>query len=147
MDDENGGSRGFWPSEDEVVPLTSATGTITRGANGDRAERDRTEDPPLARSPRLSAGEFTPERMIRPTVEPPSRGWRRTLFVLTGGLVTIGPRPAALRHRERVATVKTPISCCRNVSFISRKGGVGKTTSCLLAGHTFALYRGDRIIA
>src|SRR5436189_5123170 len=33
------------------------------------------------------------------------------------------------------------------VVFISRKGGVGKTTTCLLAGHTFALYRGDRIIA
>jgi len=52
-----------------------------------------------------------------------------------------------LRQRELVATVKTPISGCRKVAFISRKGGVGKTTTCLLAGHTFALYRGDRIIA
>ena len=43
--------------------------------------------------------------------------------------------------------MKTPISGCRKVAFISRKGGVGKTTTCLLAGHTFALYRGDRIIA
>src|SRR4051812_9422969 len=147
MDDENGGSRGFWPSEDEVVPLTSATATITRGANGDRAERDRTEDPPLARSTRLSAGDFTPERMIRPTVEAPSRGWRRTLFVLTGGLVTMGPSPAELRQRELVARVKTPICGCRKVAFISRKGGVGKTSTCLLAGHTFAAYRGDRVVA
>src|SRR4051794_39843261 len=147
MGDANGGPRGFWPSEDEVVPLASATAIITRGANGDRAEGDRTEEPPLARSTRLSAGEFTPERMIRPTVEAPSRGWRRALFVLTGGLVTIGPSPAELRQRELVATVKTPISGCRKVAFISRKGGVGKTTTCLLAGHTFALYRGDRIIA
>ena len=147
MGDENGGSRGLWPSEDEVVPLASATAIITRGANGDRAEGDRTEEPPLARSTRLSAGEFTPERMIRPTVEAPSRGWRRTLFVLTGGLVTMGPSPAELRQRELVAAVKTPISGCRKVAFISRKGGVGKTTTCLLAGHTFALYRGDRIIA
>src|SRR3954452_8325249 len=147
MGDENGGSQGFWPSEDEVVPLGSATAIITRGANGDRAESDRTEEPPLARSTRLSAGEFTPERMIRPTVEAPSRGWRRGLFVLTGGLATTGPSPAELRQRELVATVKTPISGCRKVAFISRKGGVGKTTTCLLAGHTFALYRGDRIIA
>src|SRR3954469_24166604 len=147
MGDANGGSRGFWPSEDEVVPLASATAIITRGANGDRAEDDRTEEPTLARSTRLSAGEFTPERMIRPTVEAPSRGWRRALFVLTGGLVTIGPSPAELRQRELVATVKTPISGCRKVAFISRKGGVGKTTTCLLSGHTFALYRGDRIIA
>src|SRR4051795_7750781 len=147
MGDENGGSRGFWPSEDEVVPLASATAIITRGANGDRAEGDRTEEPPLTRTPRPSAGEFTPERMIRPTTESPTRGWRRTLFLLTGGLVTIGPSPTELRQRELVATVKTPISGCRKVAFISRKGGVGKTTTCLLAGHTFALYRGDRIIA
>src|SRR3954469_22818396 len=147
MGDANGGSRGFWPSEDEVVPLASATAIITRGANGDRAEDDRTEEPTLARSTRLSAGEFTPERMIRPTVEAPSHGWRRALFVLTGGLVTIGPSPGELRQRELVATVKTPISGCRKVAFISRKGGVGKTTTCLLAGHTFASLRGDRVIA
>ncbi len=147
MGDENGGSRGFWPSEDEVVPLTSATAIVTRRANGDRAEGDRTEDPPLARSTRLSAGEFTPERMIRPTTDAPIGGWRRRLFVLSGGLVAIGPSPGELRQRELVATVKTPISGCRKVAFISRKGGVGKTTTCLLAGHTFALYRGDRIIA
>jgi putative peptide zinc metalloprotease protein len=147
MGDENGGTRGFWPREDEVVRLPSATAIITHGANGDCAEGDRVEAPPPARSMRLSAGEFTPERMIRPTADAPTRGWRRRLFVLSGGLVTIGPGPAELRRRELVATVKTPINGCRKVAFISRKGGVGKTTTCLLAGHTFALYRGDRIIA
>src|SRR6266540_290524 len=147
MGDENGGSRGFWPRVDEVVPLASATAVISHGANGDRAEGDRSEELPLARSTRLSAGEFTPERMIRPSTEAPTRGWRRGLFVLSGGLVTIGPSPAELRRRELIAAVKTPISGCRKVAFISRKGGVGKTTTCLLAGHTFALYRGDRIIA
>ncbi len=147
MGDENGGSRGFWPRADEVVPLASATAVITHRADGDRAEDDRSEELPLARSTRLSAGEFTPERMIRPSTEAATRGWRRGLFVLSGGLVTIGPSPAELRRRELIATVKTPISGCRKVAFISRKGGVGKTTTCLLAGHTFALYRGDRIIA
>src|SRR5829696_6352240 len=145
--DENGSSQGFWPQEDEVVPLASATAVIPRGAHGDCAERDRGDDVPLARTPGLNAGEFTPERMIRPTAEAPTRGWRRKFFLLTGGLVMIGPSPAELRQRELVATVKTPISGCRKVAFISRKGGVGKTTTCLLAGHTFALYRGDRIIA
>jgi putative peptide zinc metalloprotease protein len=43
--------------------------------------------------------------------------------------------------------VKTPVPGCRKVAFISRKGGVGKTTTCLLAGHTFAALRGDRVIA
>src|SRR6266511_833591 len=147
MGDENGSSRGFWPREDEVVPLASATAVIAHRTNGDRAESDRSEELPLARSTRLSAGEFTPERMIRPSTEAPTRGWRRGLFVLSGGLVRFGPSPAEVRRRELIATVKTPISGCRKVAFISRKGGVGKTTTCLLAGHTFALYRGDRIIA
>jgi len=145
--DDNGSSRGFWPHEDEVVPLASATAVDPRGANGDSAEGDLGDDVSLARTPGLNAGEFTPERMIRPTAEAPTRGWRRRLFLLTGGLVIIGPSPTELRQRELVATVKAPISGCRKVAFISRKGGVGKTTTCLLAGHTFALYRGDRIIA
>src|SRR4051794_20694193 len=117
MGDENGGSRGFWPREGEVVPLASAAAVNTRGANGDRAEADRIGEEPLARTPRLNAGEFTPERMIRLKTEAPTRGWRRSLFVLTGGLVTIGPSPAELRTRELVATVKTPISGCRKVAF------------------------------
>ena len=61
--------------------------------------------------------------------------------------MAIRPSPAELRQRELVAQVKTPIKGCRKVAFISRKGGVGKTSTCLLAGHTFALYRGDRVIA
>lgn len=32
-------------------------------------------------------------------------------------------------------------------AIISRKGGVGKTTTCLLVGHTFASFRGDRVVA
>src|SRR6266508_1589243 len=82
MGDENGGSRGFWPREDEVVPLASATAVIAHGANGDRAEGDRSEERPLARSSRLSAGEFTPERMIRPSTEAPARGAPRAIRVV-----------------------------------------------------------------
>ena len=113
MGHENGGSRGFWPSEDEVVPLASATAIITGGVNGDRAEGDRTEEPPLARTPRLSAGEFTPERMIRPTTESPTRGWRRTLFLLTGGLVTIGP---TCTRAPASALRRAPTSASANVA-------------------------------
>jgi putative peptide zinc metalloprotease protein len=61
--------------------------------------------------------------------------------------VHVGPNASELRHRELVARVKTPVAGCRKIAFISRKGGVGKTTTCLLAGHTFASLRGDRVIA
>jgi putative peptide zinc metalloprotease protein len=62
-------------------------------------------------------------------------------------MVAIPPSAVELRQRELVAQVKTPISGCQKVAFVSRKGGVGKTTTCLLAGHTFASYRGDRVVA
>jgi putative peptide zinc metalloprotease protein len=94
-----------------------------------------------------TAVDFSAERMLRPDVDVPGGGWRRGVYWLTGGLVHVGPSAAELRHRERVARAKTPIQGCRKIAFISRKGGVGKTTTCLLAGHTFASLRGDRVVA
>jgi putative peptide zinc metalloprotease protein len=43
--------------------------------------------------------------------------------------------------------VKNSIADCRRVAVISRKGGIGKTTTTLMLGHTFATHRGDRVIA
>jgi putative peptide zinc metalloprotease protein len=147
MGRENGEPQGLWPQDEDVVPMASATAILAPSADGDRAPSDPVAEAPPARSPRPTAGEFTPERMMQPTSKSPPRGWRRTLYLLSGGVVALAPSPAELRHRELVARVKTPITGCRKVAFISRKGGVGKTTTCLLAGHTFASYRGDRVVA
>ena len=68
-------ARGLWSMEEDVVPMASATAVETPATNGDRADGDRSEDPPLARSTRLSAGEFTPERMMRATTDAPMGGW------------------------------------------------------------------------
>src|SRR5215213_6367545 len=116
MGAENNQPRRLWPSENELVPFASATATLGRSTNGDFAEGPTPAG-------RLTAGEFTAERMLRPTSEEPTRGWRRSLYVLTGGLVRLGPSDAELRRRELVAAVKTPITGCRKVAFISRKGG------------------------
>ncbi len=85
--------------------------------------------------------------MLRPEAELPAGGWRLGVYRLTGGLVHVGPSAAELRQRELVALAKTPVRGCRKIAFISRKGGVGKTTTCLLTGHTFASLRGDRVVA
>jgi len=46
-----------------------------------------------------------------------------------------------------VGRVKSPVVGCRRIAVVSRKGGVGKTTTTLMLGHTFASLRGDRVIA
>ena len=95
----------------------------------------------------LSAADVTQERMLRAQVDAPPSGWRRLLFRLTGGLINAGPSAADVQRRELVARVKSPVAGCRRIAVVSRKGGVGKTTTTLMLGHTFASLRGDRVIA
>jgi putative peptide zinc metalloprotease protein len=141
----------LWSESEAPVPLLGAgTAAGVSEAVGRNGDETRTGSATLSSPVDLvaaSAADFSPERMLRAADEQPASGWRRAVFSLTGGLVRIGPSAAELRYRELVGRVKTPVRGCRKVAFISRKGGVGKTTTCLLAGHTFATYRGDRVIA
>jgi putative peptide zinc metalloprotease protein len=102
---------------------------------------------PQERERALSAAEFTAERMLRRHLAPPSRGLSLVLYRLTRGLVHLDPSPTVLRERELIARAKTPVTGSRRIVVISRKGGVGKTTTALMLGHTFAIYRGDRVLA
>ncbi len=133
----------LWPGEDDIVPLPYAAEI---DGNGARPTVD-TVRAGLARPPRLTAADFSPERMLRPKARPPADGWRRAVYLATRGTVAVGPSATERRRRELLVQVTTPITGCRAVAFISRKGGVGKTTTCLLVGHTFASHRGDRVVA
>jgi putative peptide zinc metalloprotease protein len=146
MNRSNGEPDGLWPDENQLVPLSSSSAAVAASPNGDRAPW-LGEDHAAARPIRLSAGEFTTERMLRPSPNVHSHGWRRAVFTLSGGHIAMGPSPEEIRQRELVARVKTPVAGCRKIAFISRKGGVGKTSTCLLVGHTFAIHRGDRVVA
>ncbi len=138
------GAASLWRDEAEPVPLLGSSAAEELSArppsNGDQRQVATITERP-------SSDEFSAERMLRAAAAVPPRGWRRGLYRLSGGLLRIGPSAAEVRHRELVASVKAPVHGCRKVAFISRKGGVGKTTTCLLAGHTFASIRGDRVIA
>jgi putative peptide zinc metalloprotease protein len=148
MHRENGDAAdnlGLWSEREEPVPLLAAGDQPARPSiNGARASL---KPEPASQNTHGSAADFSAERMLRRAAERPASGWRRMVFDLTGGLLRVGPSAAEVRERELVARVKLPIRGCRKIAFISRKGGVGKTTTCLLAGHTFAGYRGDRVIA
>ena len=95
----------------------------------------------------LTASHMTEERMLRPRHAAPVRGWRRAVHQISAGLITPPPSAAQRDRQARIAAASTPVSGSRVIAFVSTKGGVGKTTTCVNLGHTFASLRGDRVIA
>ncbi|MGI5284550.1 AAA family ATPase [Nonomuraea polychroma] len=78
----------------------------------------------------------------------PSYGWRRILYISTGGLIKPGESHETRRRRDLIARARTPISTAHHrVAVLSLKGGVGKTTTTACLGATLAEVRGDRVIA
>jgi putative peptide zinc metalloprotease protein len=100
-------------------------------------------DPPTV----VSAADFTDEVMYAPPAPVPTQGWRSAVYRGSGHLLNPGPSLPEQRRRELEARLRTPIDGSRRVVVMSRKGGVGKTTITLALGSTFALLRGDRVIA
>ena len=94
-----------------------------------------------------SAADFTEATMLRPAGAPRATGWRRAAQVVSFG--TYKPQPSASQRNERelLERIRTPVADCRRIAVISRKGGVGKTTTTLMLGHALAEHRGDRVVA
>ena len=100
------------------------------------------ESVPHTPYPELSTG-----MLLRPVKAPPSEGWRRLLYVVSGGLINVGESPRAARHNDLVAQINRPLQGCYRIALVSLKGGVGKTTIAATLGSTLAAVRGDRVIA
>jgi MinD-like ATPase involved in chromosome partitioning or flagellar assembly len=92
--------------------------------------------------PDLSTG-----ALLRQVKRPPSAGWRKWLYVLSGKLINLGEGPRAAQHNNLVAQVNRPLQGCYKIALLSLKGGVGKTTITAALGGTFASIRGDRVVA
>jgi MinD-like ATPase involved in chromosome partitioning or flagellar assembly len=102
----------------------------------------RPEPLPHTPYPELSTG-----MLLRPVKPPPSEGWRRWLYEVSGHLINLGESPRAARHNNLVAQVNRPLRGCYRIAVLSLKGGVGKTTITATLGSTFATVRGDRVVA
>ncbi len=102
----------------------------------------RPEPLPHTPYPELSTG-----MLLRPVKPPPSEGWRRLLYELSGHLINLGESPRAARYNNLVAQVNRPLRGCYRIALVSLKGGVGKTTIAATMGATFATVRGDRVVA
>ena len=93
---------------------------------------------------------LTPDRILEPSKKRPAPegGINRLLYGATFGLVNLGDS-AAVRHRKAVdALIGAKLSGnARFVPVLTRKGGVGKTTTTTLLGMALARVREDRVIA
>lgn len=85
--------------------------------------------------------------LLRHVKPPPSNGWRRLLYVLSGKLINVGQSPKTTHYNNLVAQVNQPLQGCYRIALLSLKGGVGKTTITATLGATFASIRGDRVVA
>jgi putative peptide zinc metalloprotease protein len=135
------------PGRGEPPPEAARDLADGRPGRADRAGRLAGVTSPASGRSTATAADFTAERYLRGQAAPPRDGWRRFVYWLTGGRVNFGPSPAERAERQLIARAKAPVAGCRSIAVISRKGGVGKTTTTLMLGHTFASLRGDRVVA
>ena len=108
------------------------------------AEPERPADVPAQP---VTAQVFTDEVLLKQRVSQPTKGWRRAVYKASAGKLNPGLSPEEMERIALLQRVRTPIGGCRKVAVISRKGGVGKTTTTLMLGHTLAVHRGDRVVA
>lgn len=81
-------------------------------------------------------------RRVRPL---PQSGWRKVVHRVTG----LNPKESEQENTRQklVARVSQPVRGDYSIAVLSMKGGVGKTTTTVGLGSTFAAIRGDRVIA
>ncbi|WP_246123848.1 MinD/ParA family ATP-binding protein [Nocardia bhagyanarayanae] len=77
----------------------------------------------------------------------PRSGWRRAVHKASGGMINPGESAADIVFRDLVDRVNQPVRGDYRIAILSLKGGVGKTTTTVGLGSTFASLRGDRVIA
>lgn len=76
-------------------------------------------------------------------------GWyQRAIFEITFHTVNLGDSRRARARKQLISRITTPFNGdTRYVPILTRKGGVGKTTTTTLLGMALAQHREDRVIA
>lgn len=78
----------------------------------------------------------------------PVGGARRMLYRLSRGAINLGPSARDQREQVLMGMARTPVKDPpMRLAFVSSKGGVGKTTTCLMTASQLGLLRHDRIIS
>lgn len=92
---------------------------------------------------------LSPEVLAPPPKPQPTRGWRRWLLKMTGGLINPGLSTAEEDHLNQVNTIVQRLSGdCYRIGVLVGKGGTGKTTVSTIVASILAEYRSDdRVVA
>ncbi|MFT4043028.1 MAG: AAA family ATPase [Gordonia sp. (in: high G+C Gram-positive bacteria)] len=85
--------------------------------------------------------------LLRKARRPPARGWRRAVHTLSAGAINPGDSHSEIEYQKTLDRVRRPVRGDYRIAVLSLKGGVGKTTTTVGLGSTFASLRGDRVIA
>jgi len=140
------------PGDGTARPGQAPPERMPQAAPG-RVPRQRMAPAPIP-PPADSAYEFqtsdslTAESLLHGKRQGAGSGWRHSLSRMTGGLLRLGEPSAEMRRRDLINRVRTPVAGGHHrVAVLSLKGGVGKTTTAVGLGATFATLRGDRVIA
>ncbi|RUP03959.1 MAG: hypothetical protein EKK34_16335 [Mycobacterium sp.] len=90
----------------------------------------------------IQVGEVVKQRR-----RPPEMGWRKAVYAATMHQVNLGAGPAERTLRDQTARITTNIPGVYQISAISIKGGVGKTTLVAAVGSTLRKFRNEPVIA
>ncbi|HEU4363525.1 MAG TPA: AAA family ATPase [Mycobacterium sp.] len=123
-------------------PMESPPPVYYGGSAGGRLEAPYPQATPAAPYSDLST-----TSLLRQFKPPPSSGWRRLLYVLSGNLINVGESPRTIRYNELAGQANRSLQGCYRIAVLSLKGGVGKTAVTATLGATFASIRGDRVVA
>lgn len=77
----------------------------------------------------------------------PQHGWRKLVHRASMGVINPGESEQDISEKALIERLNQPVRGAHNIAVLSMKGGVGKTTVTVGLGVTFALLRGDRVIA
>jgi MinD-like ATPase involved in chromosome partitioning or flagellar assembly len=136
-------------------PTASGPSSSEPAGDGRPAEPTGSDEPPSRPAPSAELATLGPPalsdlssaQLLRPAKPVPRTGWRRAVYVASGGVVNPGESEADAARRALVARVNQPLQGCYKIAMLSLKGGVGKTTTTAALGATFASLRGDRVVA
>jgi putative peptide zinc metalloprotease protein len=123
--------------------MRSSDGSAAQAPESDASPPEPSKATARTRPPTFDDGRILRRRVIAP----PAHGWRRFVYQATGGLLRPGLSGAEMRTQRLITALTQPISDSRAIAVVSTKGGVGKTSTAINVGHTFAAFRGDRVVA